>query len=232
MGNELALIGMGAGLDDFNLLGGGDPVMGMELLGGGEEGNWLLGGGEDELMGAEEEILVGMGASRPRARQIARGRAVARARQNALRRNQNLAMLAARGATTLPPGAQIPSNRLSQLPVNSPLAIAPGGTLIFFAQPMVPFQPSHMHITDTVIAGPLIIGSAFWQINDIRVGKTPVSPNTGAINGSTFAPGAQGNGFKWPFCPPLMPITFNVTLSAFCPAASIFQAALYGASAE
>ena len=219
--DDLALIG---NLDDFMV--GADPTMGIELLGDmGADDSWLLGADETET-------LVGMGLSRSQAQKLAAARRIAAARKAALRRNQNLAMLAARGATTLPPGAQIPANRLSQLPVNSPAVIAPGGTLIFFAQPMVPFQPRHMHITDTVIAGPLIIGAAFWQINDIRVGKTPVSPNTGAINGSTFAPGAVGGGFKWPFCPPLMPITFNVTLSAFAPAGAVFQASLYGDSAE
>lgn len=221
-------------MDDLALIGA-DPTMGMELLGemGSLDDFSLLGADDSWLMGADEtELLVGAGLSRAQAQRLAAARRIAAARKNALRRNQNLAMLSARGATTLPPGAQIPANRLSQLPVNSPAAIAPGGTLIFFAQPMVPFQPRHMHITDTVIAGPLIIGAAFWQINDIRVGKTPVSPNTGAINGSTFAPGAVGGGFKWPFCPPLMPITFNVTLSAFAPAAAVFQASLYGDSAE
>lgn len=219
--DDLSLIGS---LDDFMV--GEDPSMGIELLGDmGADDNWLLGADETET-------LVGMGLSRPQAQKLALARKIAARRKLALRRNQNLAMLSARGATTLPPGAQIPANRLSQLPVNSPAVIAPGGTLIFFAQPMVPFQPRHMHITDTVIAGPLIIGAAFWQINDIRVGKTPVSPNTGAINGSTFAPGAVGGGFKWPFCPPLMPITFNVTLSAFAPAGAVFQASLYGDSAE
>ena len=227
-------------MDDLALIGA-DPMMGIDALLGEDLGYDDDGDGDDWLMGADEtELLVGAGIPRPRARRIAQARQLQRgsrgrpgiARRGALKRNLNLAMLQARGATTLPPGAQIPANRLSQLPVNSPAAIAPGGTLIFFAQPMVPFQPRHMHITDTVIAGPLVIGAAFWTVNDIRVGKTPVSPNTGAINGSTFAPGAVGGGFKWPFCPPLMPITFNVTLSAFAPAAAVFQAALYSDSAE
>ena len=192
----------------------------------------LIGFAEDELIGEdwededEEDELAALLGARPRRRSRRRGR-MPYSRRSSAKALTRRAAAVAQAVRKVEQGSMLKQTRPTksrEFPVgfDSVATIAAGASATLTQRPQIIFRPERIVVPAAV--------AAFFQINDVKVGKNSQLVSAGAIPAATFAETAFGVRLKMDtvqVSQDLILLVTNIDVSA-----RRFLAAMIGESVE